>query len=411
MKPSLLASLLIGALALASPALAQTNPVLDVMDQAVGSAPSVLAAKADMDRASATASRLKTGPYEFEINASGGQRKIDDPLAPENRYTEWAGGVSRTVRLPGKRRIDQDLARLETEIAGTSLDEAFYQEQLQFAELWSNWLRADLLTETSSAQAEDAGRLAELEQVTVDKGAGRQIRADQLAAEAGLIRLQAEQDKLAAQAARAALMARYPDVAFPARPFPLDLGNDQIALVLEATADRSPSWRTAQLLGEQARLRARRARSDEMPDPTFGMEFTNEFGGGETSLMARVTIPIGGSARKASTRELAANATVAELNAISVERQLLQMIETARQSARLSLTLYDELTGALDTSSRILEKIQKGYALGEITISDLITSRRSYLSTQRMAAEHRAAMEAALLRLIVMTGGLDLAGS
>ena len=411
MKTTLLATLMVSAIAFASPAFAQANPVMDVMDQAVGTAPSVRAAEADMVRASAVASQLKTGPYEYEVNASGGQRKIDDPLASENRYTEWAAGVTRTVRLPGKARIDRNLARIETELADAALGQALYQEQMQFADLWSNWLRADLLTETSSAQAEEAAQLAELEQIRVDKGDGRQIRADQLAAEASLVRLQAEQDKLSAKAARAALMARYPDVVFPSRPFALELANEQIAQILLASAEQSPSFRTAQLLGEQARLKAQRARSNEMPDPTFGMEFTNEFGGGETSLMARVTIPIGGSARKASTREMTASATVAELNAIGVERQLQQAVETAKQSARLSLTLYGESASALDASSMVLEKIQKGYAMGEITISDLITSRKSHISTLRTAAEHRAAMDAALLKLIVLTGGLDTPAS
>ena len=405
MRLSFIAAIFVGAAAVA-PAFAQTNPVVNLMEQSVSTAPSVLAARADMDRASAASSRLKSGPYEFEVNASGGQRKIDDPLASENRYTEWAAGVSRTVRLPGKRQIDLDLARLETELADAGLDQALYQERLQFAELWSNWLRADLLTETSSTQAAEAEQLAALEQVRVDKGAGRQIRADQLSAESGLMRLQAEQDKLAAQAARAALAARYPDVVLPDRPFPLNLDNDAIAQILQVSADATPSYRTAQLLSEQARLRARRARSEETPDPTFGMEFTNEFGGGETSLMARVTIPLGGSARRAATREMTASATVAELNAIGVERQLQQTIEVARQSARLSVTLYEDATKAVEASALVMEKIRQGYAMGEITLSDLLTSRRAHLTTQRTAAEQRATMDAALLKLVALTGGL-----
>ncbi|HPF23873.1 MAG TPA: TolC family protein [Hyphomonas sp.] len=406
MKHALLAAIAFGAFALASPAGAEPNPVVDLMEQSVRTAPSVLAAEADMDRAGASAARLRAGPYEFEINATGGQRKIDDPLAPESRYTEWAGGVSRTVRLPGKQRLDRDLARIETDLADAALGQALYHERLAFADLWSAWLRADLLTETSSEQAAEATRLAELEQITVDKGAGRQIRADQLTAEASLMRLQAEQDRLTADAARAALMARYPDAVLPARPLMLNLTDADVIQVLDVAADQSPTYRTAQLVSEQARLRARRARADETPDPTFGMEFTNEFGGGETSLMARVTIPIGGSARKASTRELASSATVAELNAIGTERQLQQLIETSKQSALLSLTLSEEAARAMEASTLVLGRIQQGYTLGEITISDLITSRRSHLATQRTAAEQRAALDAALLKLIALTGGM-----
>ena len=411
MKPFLLAVLLLGSMSVAKPAVAQGNPVLDVMEQAVGSAPQVMASKADIERANAAAARLRAGPYEFEVNASGGQRMIDNPLASEDRYTEWAAGVSRTIRLPGKQSIDRDLARLEVELANAVFDQALYEERLAFADLWSEWVLADLLTETSSAQASEARHLAELEQLRVDKGAGRQIRADQLAAEASMVHFQAEQDKLMAATARAALSARYPDIVLPSHPPMLDLESAEIAQTFETSADGSHSHRAAQLAGEQARLRARRARSDERPDPTFGVEFTNEFGGGETSLMARVTIPIGGSARREATREMAKSATVAELNVVSVHRQFLQLVEVTKQSARMSMTLHDESSRAIDMSSLVLGKIQKGYDMGEITIGELISSRRYHLSTQRIAAEQRAAMETAFLKLIILDGETRIYGN
>jgi len=403
MKQAFLAALAICAFTLTPPADAQTDPVLDLMEQSARTAPSVLAAEADMKRADASAARLRAGPYEFEANASGGQRKIDDPLSPESRYTEWAGGVSRTVRLPGKQRLDHDLARIEIELADAAREEALYQERLAFAGLWNTWLRTDLLTETSSEEAAEAARLAELEQIAVDKGAGRQIRADQLATEAGLMRLQAEQDRLSAEAARAALAARYPHIVLPARPTPLDLTDKEIQEVLDVSVKQSPAYRAAQLTSERSRLRARRARADEMPDPTFGMEFTNEFGGDETSLVARVTIPIGGAARKANTRELASSAAFEELNALKTERQLQQLVETSKQSARLSLTLSEEAKKTELASGIVLSRIEEGYRLGEVTINDLISGRRSLLATQRIAAEHRAARDAALLNLIVLS--------
>jgi len=297
MKLSLFAASLLTAATIALPALGQSASVVDIMEQSIRTSPSVFTAEADLDRASATASRIASGPYEFEVNASGGQRRMDNPLASESRYTEWAAGVSRTIRLPGKKRIDQDLARIETDLAGSTLDQALHLERREFAMLWSEWRSADLLRETSSVQAEEALRIAELEQVAVDKGAERQIRADQLAAAAALLQLQADQDRSAAEVARAALTSRYPDIAFPARPIPLELGDSAIAGLLDASIERMPAWRNSQLVAEQARLQAQRARLEKTPDPTLGLEFTNEFGGAETSIMARVTIPIGGSTR------------------------------------------------------------------------------------------------------------------
>ncbi|MAU67130.1 TolC family protein [Hyphomonas sp.] len=405
MKLRLLAAALASTLFLAQPAISQTDPVVDLMEQAVRTSPSYRSAKADMDRASASARRIASGPYEFEINASGGQRKIDDPLASENRYTEWSAGISRTVRLPGKRQVDANIAQLETDLAGTGVDQSLFAEREKFAMLWSAWRRADLLSTSSASQAAEALRIAELQQIAVDKGAERQIRADQLAAEAGLLQLQAEQDRTEAQVARAALVARYPDIVFPETTAPLDVSETMISPLFEATAESSPAYRRADLLAEQARLKAQRARMEKRPDPTFGLDFGNEFGGSETSVMARVSIPIGGSARRAYAREMSATATVAELDRVTAQREAFQAVQAARQSLGAAMTLYEKSLETAESSRKILETIQKGYDYGEITITEFLNGRRALISAERTVAEQRARLESAVLYLLALTGG------
>ena len=405
MKLPLLAAALLGSLFLALPAAGQTDPVVDLMEQSIRTSPSFRSARADVDRASASANRIASGPYEFEVNASGGQRKIDDPLAAENRYTEWSAGISRTVRLPGKRQVDTHLARLEIDLAGTGLDQSLFNERQKFATLWSTWRRADLLSESSASQAAEALRIAELQQIAVDKGAERQIRADQLAAEAGLLQLQAEQDRTATQVARAALVARYPDIVFPERTAPLDVSDEMISPLFEASIDNTPAYRRAGLVAEQARLKAQRARMEKRPDPTFGLDFGNEFGGSETSVMARVSIPIGGSARRAYAREMSASATVAELDRVTAQREAFQAVQSARQSIGAAMTLYEKSLETAESSRKILETIQKGYEYGEITITEFLNGRRAYISAQRMVAEQRARLEGDVLHLLALTGG------
>lgn len=405
MKLPLLSAALLGSLFLALPAAGQTDPVVDLMEQSIRTSPSFRSARADVDRASASANRIASGPYEFEVNASGGQRKIDDPLAAENRYTEWSAGISRTVRLPGKRQVDTNLARLEIDLAGTGLDQSLFNERQKFATLWSTWRRADLLSESSASQAAEALRIAELQQIAVDKGAERQIRADQLAAEAGLLQLQAEQDRTATQVARAALVARYPDIVFPERTAPLDVSDEMISPLFEASIDNTPAYRRAGLVAEQARLKAQRARMEKRPDPTFGLDFGNEFGGSETSVMARVSIPIGGSARRAYAREMSASATVAELDRVTAQREAFQAVQSARQSIGAAMTLYEKSLETAESSRKILETIQKGYEYGEITITEFLNGRRAYISAQRMVAEQRARLEGDVLHLLALTGG------
>jgi outer membrane protein TolC len=405
MKRCLLAAALAGSLFFALPAGAQTDPVVDLMEQAIRTSPSYRSARADVDRASASARRIASGPYEFELNASGGQRKIDDPLASENRYTEWSAGISRAVRLPGKRQVDVNLARIETELAGTGLDQSLFAEREKFAALWSAWRRADLLSKSSASQASEAQRIAELQQIAVDKGAERQIRADQLAAEAGLLQLQAEQDRTAAQIARAALVARYPDIVFPETTAPLDVSETMISPLFETTAENAPAYRRAGLLAEQAKLKAQRARMEKRPDPTFGLDFGNEFGGAETSVMARVSIPIGGSARRAYAQEMSATATVAELDRVTAQREAFQLVQSARQSLGASMTLYETSLRTLESSRKILDTIQRGYEYGEITITEFLNGRRAFISAERTVAEQRARLESDVLHLLALTGG------
>jgi cobalt-zinc-cadmium efflux system outer membrane protein len=398
--------LLIGAVSFVAPATGQSALITDLMERSIRSSPSVLAAMADTDRASAAADRIASGPYEFEVTASGGQRRIDDPLASENRYTEWSTGLSRTIRLPEKRRIDRDLARLEQDIARSKIKQAMVMERQQFAALWGNWRRAHLLTGSSTQQADEARRIADLAQVTVDRGAERQIRADQLAADAEMLWLQAKQDQAAEALARSALVARYPDISFPERPPSLDVTDAKRLTFFDEPVSNNPAYRVSQLLAEKARLQARRARSDRFADPTVGLEFGNEFGGSETSLMARITIPIGGGSRTAHAREMSQNAVVADLNTAAVERHYFQVVEGARASLRSSVLMHDQALKAAASSTRILETIQKGYELGEITVPELLNYRRSYVFTQRTVAEYRADLEISLLTLMALTDHL-----
>ncbi len=406
MNSAILTIFLACALSFAAPAYGQSALVTDLMERSIRSSPSVLAAKADTDRASYAADQLKSGPYEFEITASGGQRRIDDPLASETRYTEWSVGISRAVRLPEKRRIDRDLALLEQDIASSKVKQALATERHRFAALWGSWRRAHLLTLSSTQQADEARRIANLAQVTVDKGADRQINADQLATDAEILRLQAAADQASEALARSALLARYPDISFPERPPSLDVADAKRFTLVDNPVANNSTYRNSQLVAEQARLEARRARSDRVADPTLGLEFGNEFGGSETSLMARITIPIGGASRKANARELSSRAAVAQLNSAAVEREFIQSLEVARVSLRSSVLMHEQALQTSASSARILETIQKGYELGELTLPELLTYRRSFVSTQRTVAEHRAILETSFLALMILSDNL-----
>ena len=157
---------------------AAAMPPETLIAEAVDASPMVMAAKADLDRARATAKRLRVGDYEVIVSGSGGRRTVDDPAMGDSEYTEWSAGLSRTVRLPGKRGADRELASLEIEKAGAAYERARRNALLEFVSFWTDWRAADEASRTARRLADDARQLAGAEEKAVELGASRRIYVD-----------------------------------------------------------------------------------------------------------------------------------------------------------------------------------------------------------------------------------------
>ena len=119
--------------------MAQSNEFFQMVERAAKDAPAVQSAKIDIERAQETSKKMQAGPYEFEVFMSRGRREINDAMVTANEFTEWEAGVSRKIRLPGKRSIDQELAELEVEFAQIKYEKALNDELLAFIARWNAW--------------------------------------------------------------------------------------------------------------------------------------------------------------------------------------------------------------------------------------------------------------------------------
>ena len=403
MKPRFLVSAALAVLSAIAPATAQEAEIFRLMDEAVTATPETEIARADVDRARAVGKQLTAGPYEFELAASGGHRRVEDPLLPDMGFNEWSLDLSRTVRLPEKRRIDSTLAGVELEIAEAQRDAMHVAERLEFVTRWNDWYHWTALSDTSLQLAESAQRLARFEQDKADAGSGRQIEADLLAAEARGAQLAAEDDRLRAEAARARLLQRYPGITLPDAPPQLEIAGPQLNEIMSAPLAAVTVTRPAALEAERARLQLRRKKADRLPDPTFGVGLRNDFGGDETAVVATFSIPLGGQARRSRADEATAQARIAAAN----QRRVLWRLEQTGADARLRLDRAERLlAGAqatLELTVSALDRLEAGYALGEIRIDNLMTVRRRVVEAARIVAEQGALRQAAYLELLVLS--------
>lgn len=393
-------SLVVTVAALVPVASAQEFNFLELMNEAVNSSPAIAVADSDLARANATRTRLELGPYTAEFSATGGSRSVNEPALGNVEYFEWSATAARTFRLPSKAEQDRRLGSAEVNISNAQRRLYLVDERLMFVRLWTTWTQLHALSEISSELADGARRLAEVEQKKVLAGAGRKMDADQADLEAMQFALIAERDASAAKSARSALQVRYPDLTLPLTPQTLAV--EEITKSATATTIVTPAEQAALARSERASLVANRVRLDALPDPTFSMGFSNDFGGRETALVFGVSIPFGGSVQRSRYNEAAQEATLAQKLADQARwenAQVLISLESAVENyERLMLRAEANVAAANAT----LAQFEAGYALGEVLIRDLLMARRSALDVQKNHSEYRNARDRAALEQFVL---------
>jgi cobalt-zinc-cadmium efflux system outer membrane protein len=363
-----------------SPAQAPDLPPPALVRQALATQPSVLAAQADVLAETAQGARLRAGPYESVFIAGAQSRRVDDPMA---RYGEWSVGMERGLRRAGKANIDDALGKQGVRIARAMLAESRHEAARLLLQDWFACLREAAQASEWDTQVALLGRQQEVVQRRLRAGDASRLELEQ----AGAALDQAQAQQALAQARQAAASAEFsarhgfaaPSSVTPVEPRPLD--------------HTEPSWR-AQVLqmshalavaregAGRARLLAQRADADRRPDPTIGVHLGHERGGAERLLGLTLAVPIGGAARAASADQSLALAQAADQREAALRRRL--EAEVSAQYARAVGTQqgWERLARAaqrLDSTARLAER---AYALGEGTITDVLSARRLALEAR-----------------------------
>ncbi|HZP88858.1 MAG TPA: TolC family protein [Burkholderiales bacterium] len=346
--------------------------------------PSVREAALQLPLEQANRRRLAAGPYEYNVNVAGQRRKVNEP---PDQFNEWAVGVDRTLRLPGKAKLDATLGDQGLVRAQLAYGNAIQSTARTLLKAWFGWLR-------EKAQAgEWQTQLAVLrEQLRVT--ALRAKKGDAAKLDVGLMEAAVAQADFALKQAQARERVAANEVAVQFPPIPLS--EQAPRPVPEPLAQGLDYWRErvqqgsyelqlARAESERLRLTGARAAAERTPDPTVGLRYGSERGGDERIVTLNLSIPIPSAARSA-----AASAARTEWQmAAQREANVLQRLNTEAANqyvqAQGAYDSWQSMRVAADRMQSNADLTARAYQLGERGMLDVLVARRQLVEA-RLAA-------------------------
>jgi outer membrane protein, heavy metal efflux system len=250
--------------------------------------------------------------------------------------TDMPGAMAPSIQLmqmlpvPGKLRLAREIARQTTALAGTAVEETWWDVRARVAMAFYDIYRADQQLEVMQQTLDWLTQVEQVALTLYSTGAGRQ--SDVLRAGVEVARMKAEIERMHALRAVAAarlnaavdLPAATPVPRLVFTPLPADVPE---RATLEQWADESrPLLAAARIAVEQARTREALARREIWPDLTLGLQYgqrgsdigTERMG----SLMLGFSVPVFAGRRQLQMRTEAAAMTgmsAAELAALHAD--------------------------------------------------------------------------------------------
>ncbi|MGZ0024677.1 TolC family protein [Stenotrophomonas sp. S4] len=356
------------------------------------------AAAERLQAAAATQRALEVGSHEFQAN-SGLQRR--NVTTEQRRYNEWELGISRTIRLPGKARLDREIGSSTRSVAELRLEDAEHQVARRLLDAWMGWLRSSAVAEETAAQDQllSRERDALARRVTLGDAARREM--DVLDAERATQAAQALMARDAALAARQTLALGFPEItvppALPALPEPQELPDGPQAWQARIVRE---SAEIAIANGETTRLFkvAERTRAERTPDPTVGVRVLSDRGGTERVVGVVLSIPFGTDYRSARAATESANAAAAEAEAADVRRAIEQGAWLAVQAAQSKRAQWQSHQQALAAQVAANTRTRRAWELGEAPLGEYLLSLRSLRQARLAETQARVdALQAAML--------------
>lgn len=366
-------------------------PPADALQRAVESAADVQIARARLAEAQYEATLDALGPYEWSLSVGNARRRVEG----EGSFQEWDTAVARTIRLPGKARLDRKIGHFRVEQATAELAVAVRSAHNAILGAWFGCVHARERVRLLEQDLQFVQATADA--VTRRRRAGDLAELDDALAAAELASVKAEATARQIDAISAArLLATRLDVVtcdLGTWDLPLSRSVDFPASMPAARRALSdPVVRANEAAAERAAVTATRAQRERWPDPTLGVTYGRERDGVERIGGLTLSVPLGVRRRtaEAARANAASAAAAAELAAmrLEVERRWIE-VETDAQRAHES---WSALAEAERQQRRAAALSQRAFELGEASLTESLIVRRAAL--QASLAERAAALEA-----------------
>lgn len=336
------------------------------------------------------------GPQEWVGTAYAARRQQSAPVS--ERTLEWDAGLERTVRLPGKALLYEQVGEAKLAQTQTARHRAWREQARLLLERHGAWMREREQARVWEFQLALWQR--QLDTVARRQRLGDAARIEQRQAEAA--QAQAQVQLLAARrrtaAAREILERQFPQLLSPseaALPPPVPLPADDTQWLRAQTAAN------LELDGARQDTRAADAQSlldaaEQHPDPTVGLRVGQARSSNERLVGVTLSIPFGGEYRAAGAAASAARAVAAALRQAEAERKSDADAVARLRDAQTTHAVWSANNEAARNLQDVADSLRRGYGMGEGSLTDILTAQR--LANDQRLATATAAVEAWMAR-------------
>ena len=384
----------------------------------------VLNATSELRMEQANQRKWNSGPYEFNLRAGTGQRKI---ASTGQNLKEWDVALERPLRLLNKVGIDEDIGVASVARAGYALGDARHEAARTLLRLWFALQREQAQAALWQQQVDILKQQAQMAEKRVKAGDAPRLELNQAQAAAAQAGVSWHQAQLRVQLAGNDLKRQFPAIQLPEKlsyasdtllAQPADCGRrrgDGIpapdACAHRVIPSATPQavehdlafWKSrvlehnhelgmAQELSRIQQLLAQRSRADQLPDPTVGVRYANESGGSEKVAGIYVSVPISFGQRSATAEGAAQQSAIAADQESFVKRRLEDDIYATHTQAVSGFATWQQAHEAAQAIRSNAELVGKAYSLGESSLLDSLSARRFALESS--LAENLAHLDA-----------------
>jgi cobalt-zinc-cadmium efflux system outer membrane protein len=354
--------------------------------QVLARAPVYLAARSQVEADRFVRRQLVVGAYEWTGTAYAARRNQSQPV--NEQTAEWDVGVERAIRLPGKALISEQLGDSRLAQAQAIQHRAWREQARLLLESHASWLREREHARVWKSQAVLWQR--QLDAVTRRQRLGDAARIEQRQAEAALAQAKVQSDaaQLRAASARESLERQFPGLVLPfdtAIP-PSELGPLDDAHWLPAQLSANPDIEVARQETRVADAQLRLDSAERRPDPTVGVRLGQQRNANERFVGVTLSVPFGGEYRAAAAAATGARAVAASLREWDAQRKGEVDAVMRVREAQAALAAAVGNSKATAQLQEVASSLQRGYALGEGSLTDILTAQRLANEQQLLAA-------------------------